>query len=130
MKLCMTWVQPWQTKTEHGTNEGQAKENQAPRADKLLQNGSDDKKELNYLSKPGNKRDKNKEQRTPILPEEKFCDAAVPWLVDGHQFLHSMTLHKCSSILRAVCDDLMNCVQDGHHCVTLQILCGVLLATW
>lgn len=41
-----------------------------------------------------------------------------------------MTLYEGPGVLRAICDDLMNRVQNGHHCVSLQILRRVLLPTW
>lgn len=37
-------------------------------------------------------------------------DIHVPWLVDGHQFLHSVTLYEGPGILWAVCNNLMNSV--------------------
>lgn len=40
-----------------------------------------------------------------------------------------MTLYEHSSILRVICDDLVNCVQNGNHCISLEIFHGVLLPT-
>lgn len=41
-----------------------------------------------------------------------------------------MTLYEGSGILGAVCDDLMDSVQNRHHRIPLKILCWVLLPTW
>lgn len=54
----------------------------------------------------------------------------IPRLVDGHQFLHSMTLYERSGVLWAICDDLMDSVQNRHHRIAIKILRRVLLPTW
>ena len=41
-----------------------------------------------------------------------------------------MTLYERSSILWVICDDLMNCVKNRHHCISIEVLCWVLLPTW
>lgn len=41
-----------------------------------------------------------------------------------------MTLYESSSVLWAVCDDLVDSVQNRHHCISLKILRWVLLPTW
>lgn len=51
----------------------------------------------------------------------------IPRLVDGHQFLHAMPLYECPGVLWAVCDDLVDGVQQRHHRVSLQVLGRVLL---
>ncbi len=60
----------------------------------------------------------------------KLKDIKVPWLVDGHQFLHCMTLYERSGILWAIGYDLMDSVQNRHHRVSIKILRWVLLPTW
>lgn len=47
--------------------------------------------------------------------------------MDGYQFLHGVTLDEGSGVLRVVRDDLVNCVQNGHHRIPLQVLRRVLL---
>lgn len=51
----------------------------------------------------------------------------VPGLVDGDQFLHGVPLYERAGVLWAVCDDLMDGVQERHHRVSLQVLGWVLL---
>lgn len=41
-----------------------------------------------------------------------------------------MTQYECSGVLWAICDDLMDSVQNGHHRIPLKILRWVLLPTW
>lgn len=41
-----------------------------------------------------------------------------------------MTLYECSGILWAICDDLMDSIENRHHSIALKILRWELLPTW
>lgn len=58
-----------------------------------------------------------------------YCAIILPCLVDGHQFLDGLGLDEGACVLGAVRHDLVDGVEDGHHCVFLQVLGWPLLTT-
>lgn len=54
---------------------------------------------------------------------------ALPGPVDGDQLLYGLSLDERAGIFRAVCDDLMDGVEDGDHSVLLEVFGRPLLTT-
>lgn len=70
-----------------------------------------------------------------IKKKKKLCDCLglcsihfLPGPVDGHKLVDCLSGNERAGVLRAVSDDFMDGVEDGHHCVLLQVLGWPLLS--